>query len=155
MLMSIRLLHLQKTSINTMPKKKFIKIVNSDIVFIGFPDSTLNTILDLCTQKGFAVNKNDKLITIELKKKEGFSKWKDEIEIADSNKRKEIDTSLIEQIASFPLATKTPMEAQQFLYKLQMELNGNYYKTNNLQNRIIFERIDNKFWNYFIPIFAI
>ena len=107
-------------------KKKFIKIVNSDIVFIGFPDSILPNILDLCKQKGFAINKNDKLITIELKtKKEGYVKWKNDIEIADSSKVKKNDTTIIERITSFPLATKTPMEAQQFLYKLQMEINGN------------------------------
>ena len=107
-------------------KKKFIKIVNSDIVFIGFPATTLHTILDLCKQKGFVVNKNDKLITIELKtKKEGFGIWKNEIEITESNKTKNDDSTLSERIANFPLATKTPMEAQRFLYKLQMEINGN------------------------------
>lgn len=109
-------------------KKKFIKIVNSDIVFIGFPDSVLPNILDLCKQKDYAVNKNDKLITIELKtKKEGYVKWKDEIKIEDSIKIKKNDVSLIERIVSFPLAAKTPMEAQQFLYKLQMEINGNLW----------------------------
>ncbi|MCD4726646.1 MAG: hypothetical protein K8R46_03220 [Pirellulales bacterium] len=107
-------------------KKKFIKKVNSEIVFLGFPDSTLGNILALCKQKGFAVNKNDKLITIEFKtKKEGFEKWKDEIKDEKINNSKKNDAVLIERIASFPLATKTPMEAQQFLYKLQMEINGN------------------------------
>lgn len=107
-------------------KKKFVKIVNSNIVFIGFPDSTLPNILDLCKQKGFAVNKNDKSITIELKtKKDGYVKWKNDIEIADNNKIKKNDGKLIERIVSFPLATKTPMEAQQFLYELQIEINGN------------------------------
>jgi len=86
--------------------------VNSNVVFVGFPDSTLPNILDLCKQKGFAVNKNDKLITIELKtKEEGFEKWKNDIEIADSSKVKKNDTTIIERITSFPLATKTPMEA--------------------------------------------
>jgi len=92
-------------------KKKFIKIVNSDIVFIGFPDSALSDILDLCKQKGFAINKNDKLITIELKtKKEGYVKWKNEIKVEESNNSKKNDAALIERIVSFPLATKTPME---------------------------------------------
>jgi len=92
-------------------KKKFIKIVNSDIVFIGFLDSALSDILDLCKQKGFAINKNDKLITIELKtKKEGYVKWKNEIKVEESNNSKKNDAALIERIVSFPLATKTPME---------------------------------------------
>ncbi len=70
-------------------KKKFIKKVNSEIVFIGFPDITLVNILDLCKQKGFVVNKSDKLITIELKTKmEGYVKWKNDVEIADSSKVK-------------------------------------------------------------------
>ena len=89
-------------------KKKFIKIVNRDIIFIGFPDSTLNNILALCKQNGFVINKSNNLIKIELStKKEGFVKWKNEIEIADSNKVKKNDETLIERIASFPLATKT------------------------------------------------
>ena len=68
-------------------KKKFIKIVDSNIVFIGFPDSTLPNILDLCKQKGFAINKINNLIIIEFStKQEGFSKWKNEIAIADSSK---------------------------------------------------------------------
>jgi len=107
-------------------KKKFIKIVNSDIVFIGFPDITMANILDSCKQKGLVVNTNDKLIKIELSTKEGgFDKWKDEIKVEDSNNSKNNDPSLKERIASFPLATKTPMDAQQFLYELQMEINGN------------------------------
>jgi len=107
-------------------KKKFIKIVNSEIVFIGFPGSTLSNILDLCKQNGFAANQSNSLITIELStKKEGFKKWKNEIEITDNNKVKNDDATFIKRIASFPLAVKTPMEAQQFLYELQMEINGN------------------------------
>ncbi len=62
--------------------------MNSDIVFIGFPDSTLVIILDLCKQNGFAVNKSEKLITIELKiKKEGFEKWKNEIKVEENKIR--------------------------------------------------------------------
>lgn len=107
-------------------KKKFVKKLNNDIVFIGFPDSALYNILEFCKQKGFAVNKNNSLIKIELAtKKEGFSKWKDEIETVPSKKEKNTDTAISERVANFPLATKTPIEAQQFLYTLQMELNGN------------------------------
>ena len=99
-------------------KKKFIKIVDSDIVFIGFPDSTLNNILALCKQNGFAVNKNGKIITIELKtKKEGYVKWKNEVEIIVSNKTKKDKTTLSERIANFPfpLATKTPIRGVDML----------------------------------------
>ena len=107
-------------------KKKFIKKVNRDIVFIGFPNSTLDNIPDLCNKNSFAINKSNNLIKIELpSKKEGFSKWKNEIAIADGNKVKKDDITIIERITSFPLVTKTPVEAQQFLYKLQMEINSN------------------------------
>ena len=107
-------------------KKKFIKKVNNDIVFIGFPDSTLDTILDLCKQNGFEINKTESIISVVLLKKfEGFEKWKNGIEYTESNKTKKGSSTLSERIVSFPLATKTPMEAQQFLYELQMEINGN------------------------------
>ncbi len=107
-------------------KKKFIKIVNSDIVFIGFPATTLHTILDLCKINGFEINKTESVITVLLSKKiEGFDKWKNNVEITKSSKTKMDSATLSERIVSFPLATKTPMEAQQFLYELQMEINGN------------------------------
>jgi len=38
-------------------KKKFVKKVDNDIVFIGFPDSTLANILNLCKHNGFTINK--------------------------------------------------------------------------------------------------
>ncbi len=107
-------------------KKKYIKKVHSEIVFIGFPDSTLTNILGLCNKNGFVVNNSNSLITVKLPTKtEGFINWKIEIANEESDKSKKNDTSIIERIASFPLAAKTPMEAQQFLYQLQMEINGN------------------------------
>lgn len=107
-------------------KKKFIKKVGSEIAYIGFPDSVLDTILEMCKQKGYAYHKVDHLITIELNTKmEGFEPWKNEIDLEEINKPKKEEPSIIEQIVNFPLAAKTPMEAQQFLYDLQMEINGN------------------------------
>ncbi len=107
-------------------RKKFIKKVDREVVFIGFPHSSLVNILDLCKQNGFSVNKNNSLIKIEFSEEtEGYDKWKEAITITDSNKNIKDDATLVKRIADFPLATKTPIEAQQFLYEIQLEIDGN------------------------------
>jgi len=107
-------------------KKKFIKKLGHDIVYIGFPSSVLSTILEICKHKGFSINQNNNLINIKQKNKlKGFENWKNALKISEHNTVKQTNTSLSDRIKSFPIASKTPMEAQQFLYELQIEINGN------------------------------
>lgn len=50
----------------------------------------------------------------------------------------------------------TDIQKQEFLCTINSYLGiMNHYKTNNLKNRIMFNNLDQKFWNYFIPVFAI
>lgn len=54
-------------------KKKFIKKVGGEIVFLGFPDIILVNTLDLCKQNDFVVNKNYSTINIKPDKKNAFA----------------------------------------------------------------------------------
>lgn len=52
--------------------------------------------------------------------------------------------------------TMTEIQKQDFLCTVNSYLGiMSHYKTNNLKNKIMFENLDKKIWNYFIPVFAI
>lgn len=58
-------------------------------------------------KNGFTFNKSNSLIKLELStKNEGFSKWKNEIAVADSNKIKKNDVALAERLQVFLLLQK-------------------------------------------------
>lgn len=112
--------------------KKTIKNVKSDVVHCGFPKTVLPEILNLI--KNNKIKKEDKQIVIFgfEKSKEDFEKWKNNIAIKIKNKEAEniisvktkTENNIINQIKSFQLMAKSPIECQQFLIKLQNQING-------------------------------
>ena len=104
----------------------YFKNIGQDVVYVGFPGSYYDKIVDLCKQKNYILqNTNEKQIiikgTFELA---GFSKWKSEIIVKNKKKADLVETDILKKIKDYPLATKTPLEAQQFLFSLQNEING-------------------------------
>nr|NQU91149.1 hypothetical protein [Bacteroidota bacterium] len=113
--------------------KKRYKIVGSDVVFLGFPDSTLNEVLKIAEEKGFSVDKQEKIILIDaFEENDGFEKWKDEISIYQNIKKPQLlnepatdyNSDLLGKIRKFPVAERTPMDCQQFIVELQNIING-------------------------------
>lgn len=114
--------------------KKHFKGLNSDVAYLGFPDSTLNGLLIIAETKGYTVNKQEKQVTIEgFEISDGFEQWKDEIpyqtldnqNISLVNEPAEnYDSGLIAKIRKFPVAKRTPIECQQFIIELQNTING-------------------------------
>jgi len=104
---------------------KFYKNIGQDIVYIGFPGSYLAQVIEICKQKKIRFTKTDEKI-VEIK---GFSQsgdfinWKNKIIKHKASELEEND--ILKQISGFPLASKTPIEAQQFLYNIQNKINGN------------------------------
>jgi len=110
-------------------KKKYYKNVNKEIVYLGFPQISLNNVLQIIESKN--IEKSEKQIIIngfnfELN---NFEKWKDNIVIVE--KRKDLtgfenlsglDNMLAEKIRNFRVINKTPIECQQFIIELQSEL---------------------------------
>ncbi len=106
---------------------KYFKGIKQDVVFLGFPQNALQKILDIANNKKYVVEKPDqnRIIITAVPKLSDYFKCKNEI-ISKVKKESEIpDTDVLKKIADFPLAMKTPIEAQQFLYIIQKQINGN------------------------------
>ncbi len=129
-------LHLRQYSAT----KKFFKTVNSEIVFIGFPNQTLNQIIGKA--QGKAVEQSESRICIggfEFNK-EAYLLWKNGIDLTEKSMGKKIDrttedanrvekfdreqSTVIERIRHFPVIRKTPLECQEFIVEIQNQLNG-------------------------------
>jgi hypothetical protein len=119
-------------------KTKHFKGINATLVFIGFPDTGMEKIKSICFEKGFEIRIQDKQIKIfGFTGVDGFDEWKisfinNQPMTTEHNRDNKIkaqrigldEKELIESIRSFPIASKTPMECQQFLYQLQNCING-------------------------------
>jgi hypothetical protein len=119
-------------------KTKHYKVLNSTLLFLGFPDTGVEKIKVFCNEKDLKISILDNQIKISgFIDVEGFDDWKFTIinkqtkasepiqEYKTKEQTKGLDVKeLIESIRSFPIASKTPMECQLFLYKLQNYING-------------------------------
>ncbi len=114
--------------------KKFYKNVNSEVVYLGFPNNSLNQILQTVNEKN--IQKNEKQIIIDNFQLEinKFEQWKNKISIIQNSKSSETfeklqqqENNIINKIRNYPIASKTPIECQQFLIEIQKEINGTLY----------------------------
>jgi hypothetical protein len=119
--------------------RKQYKGIKTTMVYIGFPDSNLNPIIEKCKSLDLLIERSDDLIKISgFGIQNGYEEWKTKIEgilpavaenstdygLKEKNKKTHDFTSLEEKIRHFPIASKTPMDCQQFLYELQNQING-------------------------------
>ena len=110
---------------------RYYKNIKRDVVYLGFPASYIDTIRGICVDKGYEIEENsDNMVTIQCNEDiANFMDWKQEM-IAINNETDEVKEEstmkddILQGIISYPLATKTPMEAQQFLYDIQMRIDG-------------------------------
>lgn len=109
--------------------KKFIKIAQQEIVYMGFPAASLNSILETVVEKGFNIEKqSDVLIVLaDFSEVFDFEKWKSEITIIEKEKqidKKEADSlsCIIGKIKNYPLLNKSPLEAMGFVAEIQKEI---------------------------------
>jgi hypothetical protein len=111
-------------------KSKFYKNIKQDIVYVGFPISYMDTITELCRAKGYNIKQRGNSVHIACDTdKNGYEDWKLSIVQTQAMSEAEDDKSInksaiLSEIIAYPLATKTPMEAQQFLYNIQLRLHG-------------------------------
>ncbi len=108
--------------------KKYYKNVKSEVTHLGFPHSSLPGILQIAEHK-IAHETENKIVIAKYELYENeYTKWKQSIQLCQSFKTlaKLPETSnLSDKIRNFPVASKTPIECQQFINELQNELNGN------------------------------
>ena len=101
-------------------KKKFVKAAGSDIVYLGFPESSV--------QKPEPYGDYDKTFVLKVENFAGlpdFESWKEGIEAtsmpAVEPAAQDIYKVLADKIISFPIESKTPVECMLFLAEIKKE----------------------------------
>jgi hypothetical protein len=116
--------------------KKFYKVVNSEVVYAGFPDTILPQIQELAQSKGLQFEKsNEKHCRISgIEVDNGFEQWFQSLAVfrkINSDDGYDISEgkparSIIQKIKNYPIADKTPLETVQFVAELQEQLTLNH-----------------------------
>lgn len=110
--------------------KKHIKKISNNVVFIGFPDSSLETILKIVVEKGYTIEaRSEKLIKLtgfteitnfdELKSEYVIKKDEKDLNLAICSDKIKI---IINKVINYPVATQTPVETMNFVAEIQKEL---------------------------------
>ena len=109
--------------------KKFYKNAKQEVVYLGFPANFLEQILKIAKEKNITKKETQIFIGKYELKKEDFINWKSDIQLWQSSEKVKTDLSgfedligLSDKIKNFPIASKTPIECQQFIIQLQNEL---------------------------------
>jgi hypothetical protein len=113
--------------------KRHYKVIDNELVYLGFPDKSLEEVLRTSNESGFTVTRKEGLIEITgFEDINGFAEWKNELDLfSNENKAlpanettKEFASPVIDAIRKFPVAERTPIECQQFIVELQNTING-------------------------------
>ena len=108
--------------------KKYIKNVQSKVVYLGFPDTGLQAVFEIMSNK--SVEKSEKQIICRSFSviEEDFAEWKGKISLAPEKKAETQSYAVIlnakivlEHLNKFPVAAKTPVECQRFIIELQTQ----------------------------------
>jgi len=111
--------------------KKYLKCAGKDVVYMGFPESSLENILKDAVEKNYVIeDKGDiKIVLSGFPDDNDFEGWKSEIAVTIATKGKstsEVKTlnnsDIIERIRNYPIASKTPIETVGFVAKIQKYL---------------------------------
>lgn len=111
--------------------KKYYKVVNAEVVYVGFPATVVDDIKVSCLGRQYIVEhiSEKEMIINGNFDSSGYDQWKENVFIQEKNEAIGIpniatEKSILREIASYPLALKTPVEAQQFLYDIQKRIDG-------------------------------
>lgn len=110
--------------------KRYIKKVEQEIVFIGFPNTILKTIVENSSASFTVQKESPKLIVLKLNASNKkvdigiYSEWFSSISSSPILKKEDFYKEILKQIRTFPLLERTPIESQVFLSHLQQKING-------------------------------
>jgi hypothetical protein len=117
--------------------RKYVKKVQQEIFYIGFPEGSLEAILQQAKNKGWQIkeqeDENEVLcLTGLFDKTDDYEAWIKDLPISEKETTVEADTAqtrafdIIKQIESFQIENATPMDAILFVNKLKQQIrNGN------------------------------
>ena len=108
--------------------RKFIKSVDQEVVYLGFPESKLPAFKAIAEERELAWLMEEKRIGIsgfQAVDPAAYQVWFDSIEKESAGKNSgKPKLDILERIRRFPILEKSPLETQQFLIQLQKEING-------------------------------
>ena len=114
-------------------KVRFYKCIKQDIVYMGFPVSYIDSIVELCRTKGCGIRKTDEyMLKIDCTEDiSEFMDWKQKIVGETTSKESNTNTNdlLIKLIQEFDLANSTPMQGLTFIQELKNELKGKSFES--------------------------
>ena len=103
------------------PTKKFVKIIEKEVVTVGFPGNVLDEI-EICRNQKAEGRKHVVFEIGEGIDKDEFLKWKEGLATVETLRATSLPSphnSVLEQIKNFDMSTKTPMECMFFLAELK------------------------------------
>lgn len=114
--------------------KRYFKNVGCEVVFCGFPNTTLNELLlKVCDKEIFKEDETIRITGFEQVENEVFNDWRNGIPIVvreseavysvweNGYNSKEV---VLQRLRNFRVASSTPLECQQFLMEMQKQLDG-------------------------------
>lgn len=109
--------------------RKYIKKVEQDIFYCGFPESSLDNIREKAIEKGFQITeiKDKKIVISGISATEDYKNWMRNQPaclnepVVQYTKRNTPD-NIIQQIQQYPLENATPLETMLFIQKLKQSI---------------------------------
>lgn len=113
---------------------KHFKKAKWDVAYLGFPDTVYASMLETLSTRGLvfeSISVDHTVIAVgKIITKPVFADWlaaiqeEDVLSVPKEQLSKDEKYALLERIKNFPLALRTPLESQQFLWSIQKELDG-------------------------------
>lgn len=104
--------------------KKFFKAVNMEVVYLGFPQIALDTLL--IGYSTVNIITHDSYIEIAgFQLPNNFMQWKQSLPVAQQtkqNKSGQKQAVIINKLKEYPIVNKTPMEAFNFLAEIKQDI---------------------------------
>ena len=113
--------------------KKYVKTVQQEIVYVGFPNNQLEVIIQMAKEKGKAVDQEEKQVVINMEAdldSAAYTQWFASLEeerkaiVEKGPLTSNLFNGIIEKIRSYTILEKSPLETQQFVLEIQKEING-------------------------------
>ncbi len=102
--------------------RKYVKYLEEEVFYCGFPNDSLGKIQELAEQKGMRVKTSDEgLVVIGLgTENEDYEAWKSKIPVrAKYDLGKKPETFILGKLRNYPIDNRTPHETVQFVYEIK------------------------------------
>lgn len=110
--------------------KRLVKSIQGEMAYLGFPEKTMTTVIQLSEQNNYEIRQSDthiQILGLPAIMGSDYSEWFTALPLNTNPINREESSNkqdIINQIRSYPLLEKSPLEAQGFILNLQKLING-------------------------------